>query len=396
MGPKDVFETFASCLLRGPKNRSRVLCAEDTLIRRVSDPVVKYDSVNTPGDEANLAEPIGVWASLVAGFERVAARPVLIIPLLVLDLLLWFGPHLSLAKLVPEGTAWLAVPDASDPAIAGQLEMVGELLNILRERFNLVSALSSLPGGMPFNLLVAVGSLPAGLPSLMAGQLPIRSPLGSAPVLYPQSPSQVLLLWAVLTGVGLGLGVVYHRWLAREAAPEEFLSSSWLAWVRMVVLFLIAYAGGLLTLTFVVLVASLLGLIHPMLSTVFIIMGIGLLFWAAIYLGFTTHGIIRYDFGVFRAMLESASVVRGNLLSTTGFLFVAFLLVWFSTTEIWSLPDERSWYNLLSILGHAFLSSTLIVASYAFYQSRRVRARQSRAMDQPGGVKTPGQGDLDA
>jgi hypothetical protein len=246
---------------------------------------------------------------------------------------------------------------------------------------------------MPFNLLVAVGSLPAGLPSLMAGQLPIRNPVGRVPVWYPGDPSQALFTWIALTVVGLGLGVFYHRWLAREAASGGYVRSGWIAWVRMVMLFLIAYAGGLMALTLVVLIGSFLGLIHPMLSTVFIILGIGMLFWAAIYLAFTTHGIIRYDFSVLQAMLESASVVRRNLLSVTGFLFVAFLLVWFSTTEIWSLPGERSWYNLLSILGHAFLSSTLILASYAFYQDRRTWIRRSQTVEQPGSAKAPRQGD---
>jgi hypothetical protein len=38
---------------------------------------------------------------------------------------------------------------------------------------------------------------------------------------------------------------------------------------------------------------------------------------------------------------------------------------------VWSLPAEDSWYALLAVVGHAFVSATLLVGSYAFYQSRR-------------------------
>jgi hypothetical protein len=355
--------------------------------------VVESYPVDVPNNEANSTEPLGIWAAIVKGFERVAARPILLVPLIILDLLLWFGPHLSLANMIPEGIAWMGIPDASDPAIAGQVQMVEDLIGIFRERFNLLSALSPLPGGMPFNLLVAVGSLPAGLPSLMAGQLPIKNPLGSVTTWYLEGSSQILLLWVVLTVVGLGLGAFYHRRLARETAPQGTLASGWLAWGRMILLFLIAYVGGLAALTLVVLVGSFLGLVHPLLSTVFIIVGIGLLFWAAIYLAFTAHGIVRYDFGVLRAMLESAFVVRVNLLSASGFLFVAFLVIWLSTTQIWSLPGEGSWYNLLSVLGHAFVCATLLTASYVYYQSRRTWARQTQVTiasgeDQAGGTSS--------
>jgi hypothetical protein len=347
-------------------------------------PVVEYYSVDVPNNEANSAEPLGIWAAIVKGFERVAARPILLAPLIVLDLLLWFGPHLSLANLIPEGIGWIGIPNASDPTIAGQMQMVKDLIEIFRERFNLMSALSTLPGGMPFNLLVAVGSLPAGLPSLMAGRLPIKNPLGVVTTWNLEDPGQVLLLWIALTVVGLGLGAFYHRRLAQETAPQGEVGSSWLAWWRMILLFLIAYVGGLAALTLVVLVGSFLGLVHPLLSTVFIIGGIGLLFWAAIYLAFTVHGIVGYDFGVLRAMLESVFVVRVNLLSASGFLFVAFLVIWLSTTQIWSLPGEGSWYNVLSLLGHAFVSATLLTASYVFYRSRRTWARQTRDSIPPG------------
>jgi len=48
--------------------------------------------VETPAQKA-LNSPIGILASLAAGFDRIAARPALILPPLLLDLFLWLGPR---------------------------------------------------------------------------------------------------------------------------------------------------------------------------------------------------------------------------------------------------------------------------------------------------------------
>ena len=85
---------------------------------------------------------------------------------------------------------------------------------------------------------------------------------------------------------------------------------------------------------------------------------------------FTPHGIVRYKLGVGRALVESAAVVRLSLMGTMGFLALAFIINWI-TLQVWILPPEDSWFALLSILGHAFVSSMLWLASYIYYQGRR-------------------------
>jgi hypothetical protein len=317
------------------------------------------------------SKPIGVLAAIAAGFDRVAAKPILILPSLLVDLLLWFGPHLTITAMIPEGVSWLAVSADADPVLAEQLIVVQQMIDLIRERYNVLGALSILPAGMPFNLLVASGSLPAGLPSLMAGRLPIITPLGAPVVLALENPLAVCALWIGLTVGGLGLGALYHRWLAHQADPQAQLGSGWLSWGRMVILYAAAYLGGILVLLLTIMAASVVGLLVPLLGAGVLLIGFSLLFWTAIYLAFTSHGIIRYQFGLLKAMVESAYVVRANLLSSVGFLFLAFGLTWFLTAQVWALPDESSWYTLLALFGHAFMSATLITASYSFYQGRR-------------------------
>lgn len=299
--------------------------------------------------------PIGVVAAFVTGFDRVAARPLLLLPPLLLDLLLWLGPRVSIAPLI-EGLLRNLVPPASaEQTLQEQLVTLREGLQVLAERFNLLTALSSLP---------------AGVPSLMAGVRPANTPLVTLEGVDLGEPGLILMSWVALTVVGLAIGALYHRWLARAAAPDAELPSAFWAWGRMLLLALVLYVGLLILAGVAFLVASIAAFILPLLGVGVSFVAFSLLFWLLVYLVFTPHGIIRYRFGVIRSMVESALVVRWNFLPTVGFLGAAVLISWL-TNMVWSLPASDSWYGLLSILGHAFISGMLLTSSYAFYQGRR-------------------------
>lgn len=316
--------------------------------------MVKWLVVNN-NQAQSVEKPNGVLTAFVTGFDRVAAKPLLLLPPLLLDLLLWLGPKVSIAPFIERVAAQLIPPAAADQALQEQILAFQEGLELLATRFNLLGALSSLP---------------VGVPSLMAGM----SPEG-APVAYFQSwrlsaPENILVMWLLLTAIGLGFGAVYHRLLARAAAPEAELPSTLWAWGRMVLAALLLY-GGLLVLTAVAfLIAGLAALLLPLLGIGVSFVAISLLFWLLVYLIFTPHGIIRYRLGVVRAMLESALLVRWNFMATVGFLGVAVLISWV-TNMVWGLAAGGSWYGLLSIVGHAFISGMLITSSYAYYQDRR-------------------------
>src|SRR3972149_7226915 len=126
-----------------------------------------------------------------------------------------------------------------------------------------------------------------------------------------------------------------------------------------------ALAGGLLLLA-----VGVTTLLLPLIGAGVLFLGFSLLFWVGIYLSFPPHGIVRYNFGVVRAMLESFALVRWNMLSTVGFLVLALGITWLANL-IWSLPATSSWFALLAILGHAFVSTMILTGSYAFYQGRR-------------------------
>mgnify|MGYP001768540174 CR=1 FL=1 len=116
--------------------------------------------VTPSGDE----RPIGVWGALARGFDRVAAQPLLLVPPVLLDLFFWFGPHLTVPAIARQILQWLALPPGAEPSLVDQVKSMREIAVELGSRFNLLTALSSFP---------------VGIPSLMAARLPVATPLGA-------------------------------------------------------------------------------------------------------------------------------------------------------------------------------------------------------------------------
>jgi len=316
--------------------------------------MVESDFVNArPNPTA--APPIGVLRALATGFDRVAARPGLIVPAFLLDLFLWLGPRLGVAGLLRPLAAGLTAPAGADAVMTEQVGAMRQALLDLASRFNLFSALSSLP---------------VGLPSLMAARMPEAAPLGPPTGIDLPNGLLVLAVWLALSLVGLGLGSLFHVWVARQVAPRTELLSAAAAWGRMALLSLAVYAGALTVALLTLLVASAAAYLVPLLGLALAFLGFSLLFWAAVYLIFTPHGIIRHRLSVFRSVLESVQIVRWNMLGTVSYLSLGFL-VSYATNWVWSLPLEDSWYALLAVVGHAFVSATLLAGSYVFYQGRR-------------------------
>jgi hypothetical protein len=310
-------------------------------------------------------KPIGVLSALVAGFDRIAAKPLLILPSLLLDLILWLGPHLVVSSLLSTATAGLSVPAGADPAMAEQLALFRETLDLFGERYNLLTAFSTLPGGMPFNFLFALlTAVSVGIPSLAAGRMPVLTPLGPATQVDLANPLIITSVWLVLTLAGILAGTIFQRAIVRQIEPDVELGNLWRDWAKLIFLAAGGYLLTMIVLTAGVLITGIDGLAY---------IALPLLFVAGVYAAFTTHGIIRYRLGIWKAIKQSFQVVRFNFFSATGFLIAAFFIMWLTTTKIWSLAQEDSWIFTLAILGHAFITTMVIAGSYVFFQGRKDR-----------------------
>jgi hypothetical protein len=316
--------------------------------------MVKFKVVNT-SEFTPHSRPIGVFQSIMAGFDRIAAKPYLLLPPILLDLFLWLGPHLTIPSVLQDLMDLMVVPSGAEEAIVAQIEMLQSIASDLSHRLNLFAMISNLP---------------VGISSLMTSRMPILTPLNQSLEISVESMILALLLLAVLMLIGQGIGAQFHLWIAQQLAPDKELANRWTASGKIILLALGLYAVLMFFGFGIAFIASLSAIVMPLFGLMVAFLGFTFGFWIFVYLFFTPHGIVRYNMGIFRAMVESATLVRWNLLPAIGFLIASFGISWL-TSQVWLLPTEDTWYLLLAIVGHAFVSVTLLAGSYAFYQGRR-------------------------
>lgn len=306
------------------------------------------------------APPVGVVASITAGFETVNAQFGLVLLPLALDLLLWLGPRLSLKPLMLQALAlWTEALTQSGEDTRQTTELLRQMFTTAGDQFNLFSRLSTAP---------------LGLPSLLATLPATSTPLGP-PIIWPISNIFVcLLLFGVLLLVGLWGGALYFGSIAQQVRDarlnvEALLRQVWPDWLRLSVLavllgiVLFALGGPVLV------VSWFLELINPLLGGVVTILGATLILWVVLFGGFAPHGLVLQRVGFFQALVDSLRLVQMNLPQTAG-LFATIMLLNVGLGFVWSAPPASSWWLLVGIVGHAVVSTALVAATFVFYKDR--------------------------
>jgi hypothetical protein len=338
--------------------------------------------------------------SLVGGFNAVASHIYLILLPVILDLLLWFGPHVRLKTLMePAMLDMLAfLRQNGSQEMRGMLDGIENLYKLILEQYNLFSSLSTLP---------------VGVPSLMVGQLPVKTPLGAAPVLEVSSYAQLFLGWLGLSLLGLVLGTIYFAAIARVcdrvmeqqtrliAAGENAVSSpvtpecgtaasrvpafrpGVLAWETMQVLALLILLVGILLVLMVpsLFITSLLALVSPFMAQIAMLLISFSLVWFMVPLVFSPHGIFLCGQSVLNAMFNSVRLVR-YVLPGTGMFLLAVIVLNQGLGVLWRTPPDTSWMALIGIFGHAFVITGLLAASFVYYRGGLTYVQAIRKLKQ--------------
>jgi len=368
------------------------------------------------------ARPLGVIGSLTAGFEMIGRHLSLIALPVMLDLLLWLGPRISIAPLVEQFVAFLVARSVPDPATLRQVEQAIELLRDFSQRSNLLALLSALP------LL--------NVPSLLAQHAPgALSPLGKPPVLSTGSFLAMMGWTVVLIPIGLVLGFLYLNGLARwvlamhssdgpvpapsapsglaqrvdrTSAAEEpatnvaegparsadgvsadegsvdqrspgegpgtgeglfGVNSGVGKFVRVFLFALLLLATGMMFLPlWTLLVGAVLATV-PALGVLVWSLSIGLGGYILLHLLFVIPGVLVGGRGLLRAIWESILLIHTQFPSVVGLLLLV-IVIYNGLGFVWSLPTGDSWALLVGILGNGCIGTGLTAALFVFYQER--------------------------
>jgi hypothetical protein len=370
--------------------------------------------------------PLGVIGCLTVGFEVLSQNLGLMVLPVLLDLLLWLGPQLSVALLVRQFDALMMMQPVPDPATARQVEQAAQLLKLFGEQFNLLSLLSVLP------LL--------NVPSLLAQRVPgILSPLGESPVLWVKNGFALIGWGMVLVPVGLVLGFIYLNSMARRVRAMRALDGQKLApdgrrgalgvdrksavegpfpsadrkstvagrvpsagatsvaegpvlsaggeptvegieqsareisgtgkFLRVFLFALgLLMAAMALAPLWMLLVGALLTVAQP-LGVMVWALSIGFVGYVALHLLFVVPGVLLGGRGLLRAIWESIILMHTQFPAVVG-LVVLVVVIYQGLGYVWSLPVADSWSLLVGILGNSCIGTGLTAATFVFYQER--------------------------
>jgi hypothetical protein len=304
--------------------------------------------------------PIGFLSSLWKGVEFVNANPgVLFIPV-IMDSFLWLGPHLSVQNLMKpfiDSLTYTTVTNAANATII-------DALNLAAEKFNLFSVLAFLPFFPP---------------SLMAGVAPDQNPFGNPVVVPVANGFLALLLFAGLFATSLLIGSGYWVWAGRatQSAPWK-AADAFGRWVRTIlVMVLLCGAFLILLLAFLIpgiILISLITMLIPGVGSVllqlFYLLGGGFIFWVLLFIMFSMHGTVLYRDNILASVWNSINTSRW-MYPISIWIPLLLILLNFLTASIWSLAPDGNWAGMVGIVGNAYTSSVVVVASMAYYMDKR-------------------------
>jgi hypothetical protein len=350
---------------------------------------------------------LSVIDSISKGFRMVHRYWWLLLLPVLLDTFLWIGPQASIQQLTGRTLEGLEAEVADLPA-EGMDEWWEEF------RLTVAEAVSQYNG---FTAL-RVGAL--GIPSLMTWQ---GARLGS-PSIYEtlwilfalmtdrpdllvsvqqatfvavpvwQYPSQAAWLFStlLLSAVGVLVGCVFLAVLSHGLDAEEPKPTFGARVLRLAgrfVLFWVLRAAVLMLAGIpLVLLLFVLGALSPALASLFGSIVLGLITWLSFYGIFFVASLTIDNVSVWRAVWNSFNVVIRNFWATFG-LFLLVNLIGGGMTILWQRLSTGSWWTWIAIVGNAYVGTSLVAASLAFYQDRYDRWREMIAQLLAGSNRRP-------
>jgi len=304
-------------------------------------------------ERPKLPAPPGLVASLTAGFDAVASHVAVIILPILLDLLLWLGPHLYLK-------------DIMQPVLAQMASVQLPLTSGMPDATTLQQFWNSFLG--QFNLLSFLRTYPVGITSLMAISMPIKTPFGLPFDLEFRSLSMLLGVSISLLVVGLVSGTIYLQQVAHITNPVAANQPNNRSWFQAILVSLIWIVVFMILVPPLLFLFTFLALVSPVLAQIGMIIILLLAVWVLAPVFFSPHGVFVFGQNAPASIMQSLHMMRFSL-PTSGMFLVVSLLINEGLNYLWRLPPDNSWLTLIGIAGHAFISTALLAASFFYYRN---------------------------
>jgi hypothetical protein len=227
-----------------------------------------------------------------------------------------------------------------------------------------------------FNLMSVIRSYPIGVPSLMVSSAPTAVPGGSPAVWQIPSVGAALGIFILLTLSGLLVGTLYFQMIAQATLEDKIdLRTTLARWPRSALqVFLLALMWVALLIALSIPFSCLLSfsLVAGMgIGQFAILLFGGLVVWLLFPLVFSPHGIFAYKYPMWTSLREGIRLTRATLPSTGLFLLII-LVISEGLDMLWRVPAETSWFTMIGVTGHAFITAALLSATFIYYRDATV------------------------
>jgi hypothetical protein len=188
-------------------------------------------------------------------------------------------------------------------------------------------------------------------------------------------------MWLLLTVVGLALGTLYYLLVAQAALSGEiqwrqaFTHWPWasfqvlgLSLFLTLFMFVVGFPASCL-----VSLSALNGMAVS--QCVFFLYG-GFLIWLLFPLLLSAHGIFVNQDKMLASIRRGSRLTRLTVIST-GLLFMVIILLTQGLNMLWNVTEENSWLSLVSIVGHAIVTTGLLAATFLYYRDADQWVRQA-------------------
>lgn len=317
-------------------------------------------------EHGKLPPPPGLIASLAAGFDSVANSITVIALPVLFDLFLWLGPHLRLTRFFQAW--WNLSRNAPLPNLPDEVDLasVQATWNAFAEKFNLFAGLRTFPVGTP-SLFSNLRLFPRGSANLLTLDMPSQTPFGN-PITFEAGSFTGIFGWALLVMLtGWLVGALYYHWVSKVALKPE-TRSLWRS-VSQALLLSSIWLLVLLVAGFPALVAvNTLALVSPALGQIVLALLGMLTIWLLVPIYFSAHGIFALQMDALKAILNSLRMAHFTL-PRTGLFLLTVIVIGQGLRTLWTTPPSDSWWMLVGILGHAFVSTALLAASFIYYRN---------------------------
>lgn len=304
--------------------------------------------------EVRIKPPPQVIKTIFQGLELVANKLYLILLPLLLDLVLWLGPKYSLKNLF-------------EPYLKDSLSLL-QSLNSPVLSVQITEAQGMWQGLITqFNMLNFLRTIPIGVPALMTSKTVEATPIGTTQVVQLTNLSNAFLMMVALLLIGFILGCLYLAWISSKV----FKDSDWRQFLphsANALIFVVAVIVGIVLFILPVsLLLSLLALFSTFLAEIVLFLALFLLIWLLYPLIFTPHGIFSFQQKLTDSIKNSIRIVRSTT-PITGLFMILVVLIPTGLNQLWRVPQTDSWFMLVGILGHAFLTTAMFAASFVYFR----------------------------